>query len=78
MFFASSNGLVGQFDYPGDPENVIIDLSDSQIYDSSTVAALDAIETKYAAKGKTVTIVGLDAHSAERHRRLAGNLTSGH
>lgn len=44
LFFASSNDLVGQFDYAGDPPNVIIDLSESQIYDSSTVAALDSIE----------------------------------
>lgn len=34
LFFASSNDLVHQFDYAGDPENVIIDLSGSQIYDS--------------------------------------------
>ena len=46
LFFASSNDLVYQFDYAGDPDHVIIDLSGSQIYDSSTVAALDAIELK--------------------------------
>ena len=32
----------------------------SHIWDASTVAALDAITTKYAARGKTVTIVGLN------------------
>ncbi|MCK6211386.1 SulP family inorganic anion transporter [Georgenia sp. EYE_87] len=78
LLWASSNDLVYQFDYAGDPENVVIDLSDSHIWDASTVATLDAITTKYAAKGKTVTIVGLNETSAERHGRLAGHLAGAH
>ncbi|KAE8764842.1 SulP family inorganic anion transporter [Georgenia thermotolerans] len=74
LFWASSNDLVTQFDYAGDPENVVIDMSRSHIWDASTVATLDAITTKYAAKGKTATIVGLNEDSAERHGRLAGHL----
>jgi SulP family sulfate permease len=74
LFFASSNDMVYQFDYVGDPDNVVIDMSGAHIWDASTVATLDAITTKYAAKGKTVTIVGLDDSSAERHRRLTGRL----
>lgn len=76
LFFASSNDLVYQFDYAGDPANVIIDMSDAHIWDASTVATLDAITTKYAAKGKTVTIVGMNDNSAERHRRLSGRVAS--
>jgi len=78
LFFASSNDLVYQFDYAGDPKNVIIDLSNSHIWDASTVAALDAITTKYARKGKTVEIVGLNYASAQRHSRLAGHMGAGH
>jgi len=78
LFFASSNDLVYQFDYRGDPANVVIDLTDSHIWDASTVATLDAITTKYARYGKTVDIVGLNASSAERHERLAGKLGAGH
>ena len=37
---------------PTTPTDVIIDLCSSQIYDSSTVAALDAIEQKYRQHGK--------------------------
>ena len=74
LLWASSNDLVYQFDYAGDPENVIIDLSKSHIWDASTVATLDAITTKYAERGKTVTITGLNEASAERHARLAGHL----
>ncbi|MFE4498355.1 SulP family inorganic anion transporter [Rhodococcus sp. NPDC056743] len=78
LFFASSNDLIYQFDYAGDPQNVIIDLSDAHIWDASTVATLDAITTKYAARGKNVEIVGLDAASAERHVHLSGRMGAGH
>ena len=74
LFFASSNDLVHQFDYDGDPDRVVIDLSHSSVWDASTVAALDAVETKYARRGKHVEITGLDAASAARHDRLAGHL----
>ncbi|GGO68876.1 sodium-independent anion transporter [Nocardioides deserti] len=74
LFFASSNDLYTQFEYARDPERVVIDLSDSHVWDASTVAALDAITTKYARKGKTVEIVGLNDASAERHGRLTGQL----
>lgn len=74
LFFASSNDLYTQFDYAGDPERVVVDLSEASIWDASTVAALDGIETKYASRGKQVAIVGLDAASAERHGRLTGTL----
>ena len=78
LFFASSNDLVYQFDYSGDPTNVIIDMSGSHIWDVSTVATLDAITTKYAAKGKTATIIGMNDASARRHEHLAGHLGGGH
>lgn len=78
LFFASSNDLVYQFDYVGDPDRVVIDMSESHIWDASTVAALDAIETKYAGKGKSVDIQGLNDASLDRHRRLAGHLGAGH
>ncbi|CAN5422422.1 SulP family inorganic anion transporter [soil metagenome] len=77
LFFASSNDLVYQFDYANDPHNVIIDLTDAQIYDSSTVAALDAIVLKYNKRGKNVEIIGIDEHSARWHA-LSGKLGAGH
>ncbi|MGC9382435.1 SulP family inorganic anion transporter [Streptomyces sp. MH13] len=78
LFFASSNDLVHQFDYKNDPDDVVIDLSGTHIWDASSVAALDAIETKYAQRGKKVTITGLNEPSADMHGRLAGQLTGGH
>nr|WP_244985826.1 SulP family inorganic anion transporter [Cellulosimicrobium cellulans] len=78
LFFASSNDLVYQFDYAGDPKQIVIDMTKAHVWDASTVATLDAIRTKYAAKGKTVTIVGANPDTTERLDRLAGKLGAGH
>ncbi|WP_457134600.1 SulP family inorganic anion transporter [Mycobacteroides abscessus] len=78
LFFASSNDLVYQFDYTGDPNHVVIDMTDSHIWDASTVASLDAITTKYHARGKHVEIIGLNQDSAARHDRLTGQLGDSH
>ena len=48
------------------------------MWDASTVAALDAITTKYANHGKTAVIEGMNASSTRIHTRLAGNLGAGH
>ncbi|MEU4689230.1 SulP family inorganic anion transporter [Actinoplanes sp. NPDC023714] len=74
LFFASSNDLVYQFDYAGDPDRVVIDMSEAHVWDASSVAALDAIATKYAARGKHAEIVGLNDASADFHANLAGKL----
>ncbi|WP_406288302.1 SulP family inorganic anion transporter [Streptomyces sp. NBC_00209] len=78
LFFASSNDLVTRFAYATDPDRIVIDLTATHIWDASSVAALDAIETKYAQRGKTVEIVGLNQPSATLHRTLSGELTGGH
>ncbi|RFA19827.1 SulP family inorganic anion transporter [Subtercola boreus] len=74
LFFGSSNDLVDRFSYADDPDLVVVDFTHAQIWDASSVAALDAIETKYAAHGTAVEFVGLDERSARFHRRLTGRL----
>lgn len=76
LFFASSNDLVSRFDYAGDPDTVVVDLTGARIWDASTVAALDAVTAKYESRGKSVEIVGLDERSATMHRRLSGELSA--
>jgi len=76
LFFASSNDVVYLFEYADDPERVVIDLSNAHVWDASTVAALDAIETKYARKGKHVEIIGLNEASNRMHERLTGQLST--
>ncbi|NHC47052.1 SulP family inorganic anion transporter [Motilibacter aurantiacus] len=78
LFFASSNDVVYQFDYSGDPAGVVIDLSQTHVWDASSVAALDAITHKYAQRGKAVTLVGLNEPSAARHDQLSGRLSGAH
>ncbi len=78
LFFASSSDLADHFDYSGDPDHVIIDLTDSHIWDASTVAALDRVIAKYAHHGKTVELIGMNAASRRIHDDLAGQLASSH
>jgi SulP family sulfate permease len=74
LFFASSNDLVHQFDYATDPDDVVIDMSGAAVWDASSVAALDAIRHKYAARGKSVRMIGLDSASLDRLGKLSGLL----
>ncbi len=78
LFFASSNDLTTQFYYHDDPDRIVIDISASHIWDASTVAALDAITTKYERLGKVVVIVGMNEASSLLHTRLGGHLDGGH
>ncbi len=78
VFFASINDLVEQFEVNDDPDSITIDMSAAHIWDASSVAAFDAIETKYGRRGKTVTIVGMNEHSSAMHDRLAGELSGSH
>ncbi|MFB7892463.1 SulP family inorganic anion transporter [Microbacterium sp. NPDC056044] len=76
LFFASSNDLTTQFEYAADPPHVVIDLSRTHVWDASTVAALDAIVTKYEARGTTVELHGMTDAAARFHGRLSGELGS--
>ena len=74
LFFASSSGLADRFFHADDPGRVVIDLTESRIWDASSVAALDAIEEKYRGNGATVEVRGLDERSANFHGRITGHL----
>ncbi len=72
LFFASSNRLPAQFDYQNDPDHVVIDLAASHVWDTSSVVALDAVISKYAAQGKIAVITNLNEHSASLFHGLSG------
>nr|WP_181276033.1 SulP family inorganic anion transporter [Brevibacterium oceani] len=74
LFFASSNDLTTQFHYTHDPGLVVIDMSESHVWDASSVAALDAIVTKYEALGTRVELIGMNAYTESLHARLSGGL----
>ncbi|MFV0407838.1 MAG: SulP family inorganic anion transporter [Propioniciclava sp.] len=74
LFFASSNDLTTLFEYADDPDRVVIDFTGSHVWDASSVAALDAIVTKYAAHGTRVTLRGMNQVTSTFHGRLSGQL----
>lgn len=78
LFFASSNDLTTQFEYSHDPENIVIDMSQSYIWDASTVAALDAVATKYERLNKNVVLEGMNEATTKLHGRLSGGFGAGH
>lgn len=78
LFFASSHDLTTKFTPHLDPERVEVDLSGSHVWDASTVAALDAVQTTYARLGKRVEITGMNAHTARLHGRLSGAVAGAH
>ncbi|BDV31410.1 SulP family inorganic anion transporter [Microbacterium terricola] len=77
LFFASSNDLTTQFEYAADPPRVVIDMSQSHVWDASSVATLDAIVTKYAQRGTEVEFTGMNDATKVFHRRLTGELNDG-
>ncbi|MFQ8429955.1 SulP family inorganic anion transporter [Amaricoccus sp. W119] len=74
LFFGSSNDLYEHFAYAEDPERVSIDLTQSQIWDASSVASLDSIIERFNAHGTQVTLIGLDRRSSSFYSRLTGAL----
>ena len=78
LFFASSNDLTTLFRYGDDPERIVIDLTQAHVWDASTVAALDAVTTRYERRGKHVVLEGMNEASSRMHDRLAGRLGAGH
>lgn len=78
LFFASTNELVHAFDYFEETPNVLIDLSDAHIWDSSAVAVLDTVVDRFERHGTHAEITGLNAQSTAMHDRLSGHLASDH
>ncbi|MEX1178903.1 MAG: SulP family inorganic anion transporter [Nitriliruptor sp.] len=78
LFFASTNELVHQFELDDPAREVIIDLTEAEVWDSSAVVTLDAVVAKFAARGVHASITGLTHHSAALHERLTGQLTGTH
>ena len=75
LFFASTNSLVHEFDYDAvKVKKVEIDLSNARVWDTSAVAALDAVVDKFAARGIEAQLVGLNPHAATLHRQTTGKL----
>ena len=74
LFFASTNDLVHSFDYDAvKVKRVEIDFSDARIWDTSAVVAIDAVVAKFAERGITVELVGLNRHAERLHSQTTGH-----
>ncbi len=79
LFFASTNDLIHSFDYDAvEVSRVEIDLSNARVWDTSAVVALDAVVEKFAQRGITAELVGLNEHSERLHRSTTGRTDGGH
>ncbi|MFC3563226.1 SulP family inorganic anion transporter [Pedobacter jamesrossensis] len=61
LFFASVSAFNDKFDVANDPNEVVIDFSESRVADMSGIDALDKLTTRYAEAGKQLFLRGLSA-----------------
>ncbi len=77
LFFASTNKLVHEFHYDQvKVDRVEIDCSNARIWDTSAVAALDAVVAKFAERGIEAHLVGLNPHAQRLHDKTTGTLSA--
>ena len=69
LFFGSSRTFTTLFNPKNDPEHVIINFENSLICDYSAIAALYALQQRYANYGKRVTIEKLSTKSKNQLRK---------
>ncbi len=65
LFFGSSDGFLELFDVQNDPNEVIIEFSDSRVVDQSALQAIEAVAGKYEFANKRIQLRHLsrDCHS---------------
>lgn len=63
LFFGSMTKFVESFNYNKDPQKVIIELSNSHVWDYSAVTAISKVVYKYQKLNKNAIIVGLNRES---------------
>ncbi len=76
LLFASSHDLTTMFEYTKDPNHVIIDFTDSHIWDASSVGVLDAVQEKYRKLGKSVEFIGMNKPTTKIHETLTGTINA--
>lgn len=72
LFFGSTTQFSNLFDVKNDPEDVIIDFTDSRVYDHSALEAINTLADKYGEAGKKVHLRHLSEFCADKLRQLHG------
>lgn len=79
LFFASVQDFTDQLDFNADVSHVILDLSNTQLWDDSAVGAIDKVKHKYGLRNIEVSITGLNKESYKLMEKIGGlNKASGH
>ncbi|MFC7321557.1 SulP family inorganic anion transporter [Halobacillus campisalis] len=79
LFFASVTDFIDSIDFKENIEEVIIDLTESHLWDDSAIGALDNLETKFEQNGIRVHFKGLNGESSRLLNRLGGvSKSAGH
>jgi sulfate permease, SulP family len=77
LFFASVSEIIQSFDYEiGRASHVVLDLTDSHLWDDSAVAAVDKIVYKFEERGVKVEIIGLNKSSSDLIDKLSRKLST--
>lgn len=71
LFFVTVTGFLAEFDYQEDVDRIIIDLTQSHIWDGSAVAAIDKVVLRFRRRGVSVEVVGMNEASSTLLERLA-------
>lgn len=78
LFFGTTSHFVHEFNYDGDPEQVIIDFTHSHVWDQSAAGAIAKTISRYEALGKKVKVTGLNEESTRLVNRIGLALSGGH
>ncbi|KAB2458517.1 SulP family inorganic anion transporter [Bacillus cereus] len=71
LFFASVEGFVESFDFNVKNRSIVIDLSNTHVWDDSAVGAIDKVVIKYQENQNIVTITNLNSSSKKLVEKLA-------
>ncbi|MBL1705070.1 SulP family inorganic anion transporter, partial [Klebsiella pneumoniae] len=71
LFFASVEGFVESFDFNVKNRSIVIDFSNTHVWDDSAVGAIDKVVIKYQENQNIVTITNLNSSSKTLIEKLA-------
>lgn len=72
IFFASTTQFANIFDVKNDPSDIIIDFTDSRVYDHSALEAINNLADKYGDAGKKVHLRHLSPDCGDLLKQLHG------
>jgi SulP family sulfate permease len=70
LFFGTTSHFVQEFNYAGDPGQIIIDFTHSHVWDESAAGAIAKAVSRYEALGKKVSVTGLNEASTRLINRI--------